>query len=53
MASFSKKHYKIIAGIVKELDTEYRLYAFNRFCIMFKEDNPLFDKEKFAIACGM
>ena len=51
MPDFSRKHYKKVAEIISlSRDKEFLFTAFSE---LFAEDNPLFDKEKFAIACGM
>uniref|UniRef100_A0A6M3KIX1 Uncharacterized protein n=1 Tax=viral metagenome TaxID=1070528 RepID=A0A6M3KIX1_9ZZZZ len=56
---FSKQHYKAIARIIAEennprlLDEGARIYLCDELSILFQEDNPLFDKEKFSKACGL
>ena len=48
---FTKRHYEAIAKILKEEKTKDELVL--AFADLFTEDNPLFDKWKFAVACGI
>jgi hypothetical protein len=51
----TRKHYIKIARIIK--DCTHNNYEFdniklvNELCIMFKEDNSLFDRQRFIEAC--
>ena len=58
----TKKHYIKIASLFAERlgadypQTELRTAVLkdvaNRLCVIFKEDNPAFDKARFMTACG-
>jgi hypothetical protein len=55
---FTKQNYKAIAGIVeKHSMTAYQVIHrqnfVNELVDYFAKDNPLFDKAKFLLACGM
>ena len=58
--ALSRKHYKRIATIIKDstlkdntmvLPIINKVSLINRLSSMFKEDNILFDKDKFLDAC--
>jgi len=53
MSEFSRRNYIRVAGIISQCSSIYgdKQHLFNEFCKMFKEDNPQFNKEKFAEAC--
>ena len=52
MATFHRKQYRKIAKIVSRISSlQDRLDTFLRMTLMFQEDNPAFDKEKFREAC--
>ena len=53
---FTKQHYRKIAEIISQCSTTPhgdKQFLFNEFCKLFEKDNPLFDKSKFADACGV
>ena len=47
----TKKHFKVIAEILKKHDSDYPII--NDFMEYFKTVNPNFDGEKFLRACGI
>ena len=58
--ALSRKHYKRIASIIKDstckddtmlLPIINKVTLINRLSSMFKDDNVLFDKDKFLDAC--
>lgn len=53
----SRKHYKAIAEIVKELGSVYGHYvqrhAAESFIDYFAKDNPQFDRVRFLAVCGL
>lgn len=54
---FTKQHYKAIAKIIRESSFEESPDILNkdnlveRFCNLFGQDNPNFDRDKFFIEC--
>lgn len=47
----TKKHFKLIAAIIRRLPTDVRETAADGFARTLLETNPRFDAEKFKEAC--
>ena len=51
---FTRKHYQTIADVIKKIDNEViRKSTCQRFIIVFRENNPKFDVDKFKKACNV
>lgn len=46
----TKKHFKAIASYIKEAQGDYNILV-NKLINMCKNENPLFDEDKFRKAC--
>ena len=54
MSTFQKRHYEMIAGLIKStFIPAWKAELVESFCKMFKDDNRLFNRTKFLIACGV
>ena len=53
MPDFSRRHYIKVAELIAQCSDRNKQIIFDGFSELFEEDNSLFDKDKFAEACGM
>jgi hypothetical protein len=51
LSSFSRRHYRAIAPIIRNAETKYQVAQ--DLAKMFSEDNDRFDFRKFFKACGI
>ena len=53
--ALSRKNYEQIAAAISEilLEPDERVALVHRLCREFAEDNPRFDPDRFADACGL
>jgi len=51
LSSFSRKHYRAIAELIKNAETKYQVAQ--DLAKMFAEDNDRFDYQMFFKACGI
>jgi hypothetical protein len=48
-----RRHFEVIAGIIKGLDRETRHFAAPHFAEELAATNPNFDADRFLAACGV
>ena len=52
---FQKRHYQALAKLIAEakLPARHKLTLAKAHAKLFENDNPLFDRKRFLIACGV
>jgi hypothetical protein len=53
MPKYTRRHFQDIASLIKKTPMKERKAEADKYCKLFKADNPAFDKKKFLAACGL
>ena len=53
MVKYTRRHFQDIASLIREVPKTRRKAECEKYCRLFKKDNPRFDEAKFKKACGV